>query len=125
MNMPSNSKTTKHTAYTPLVDAVNSSAGTEVMKGIHSSTPDGRPTQLYSGTEDQANRLKMAIRKKNGNLPSLSYQQRNRISGSVQNLPKCKDQVDDLVQLESKLNHLVMGVKSNLNPIGPNFQIWD
>ena len=65
------------------------------------------------------------MRKKNGNLPSLSYQQRNRLSGSVQNLPKCKDQVDDMVQLESKLSHLMMGIRTNLKPIAQETRLHE
>ena len=73
-NMPNNAKTTKHTPYAPLVGAIGPHSSTDLMKGVHSNTPDARPVSLYSGTDDQAHRLKLAMRNKNGNLPSLSYQ---------------------------------------------------
>ena len=123
--MPNNAKTTRHTPYAPLNAAIGPSSSTELIKGVHSNTPDARPAPLQSGPEGQAHRLKLAMRKKNGNLPSLSYQQRNRLSGSVQNLPKCKDQVDDLVQLESKLSHLIMGVRTNLKPIAQETRLYE
>ena len=73
-NMPNNAKTTKYTPYAPLVEAIGPHSSTDLMKGVHSNTPDARPISLYSGTDDQAHRLKLAMRKKNSNLPSLSYQ---------------------------------------------------
>ena len=68
------------------------------LKHLDSSTPEPRPSvPIYGGTEDQAHRLKMATRRKN-NLPSLNFSQRNRMTGSTQNLPR--DNIDGLISLE-------------------------
>ena len=50
-NMPNNAKTTKHTPYAPLVEAIGPSSSTELMKGVHSNTPDARPAPLHGGAE--------------------------------------------------------------------------
>ena len=108
------SKTTKNA---PLVDVVGSHSSGELLKQVDSSTPEARPPMpIYNGTDDHTHRLKMATRRKNGNLPSLNYQQRNRMSGSVQNLPNCNDNLDGLVQLEKKLCNLMIDLRTKINP---------
>ena len=38
------------------------------------------------------------------------------MSGSVQNLPNCNDNVDGLVQLEKKLCDLMVDLRTKINP---------
>ena len=68
-------KTTKNTSHVPLVDVVGSHSSGELIRQVDSSTPGARPqAPIYNGTDDHTHRLKMATRRKNGNLPSLNYQ---------------------------------------------------
>lgn len=98
----------------PLVDLNVSFSSNEVAKHLDSSTPEPRPSiPIYGGAEDQAHRLKLAARRKN-NLPTLNYSQRNRMAGSMQNLPR--DNIDGLVSLEKKLSDLMVDLRTKINP---------
>ena len=97
----------------PLVDLNVSFSSNEVAKHLDSGTPEPRPSiPIYNGAEDQAHRLKLAARR--NNLPTLNYSQRNRMAGSMQNLPR--DNIDGLVSLEKKLSDLMIDLRTKINP---------